>query len=261
MNWNLRGINSQIRWDDIRLKVEESNCNIICFQETKREVFDHSYIHNFCPRRFNKFEYVPSAGNSGGLIIIWNGSLFDGVVLHRSKFQITVEMKCKISNRSWVLTNVYGPTIPEERNLFTAWLSSIDTSQLDLWLILGDFNLFRIPQNRNRDGGDINNMIMFNSIIQQLDLEEIPIKSRAYTWSNMQDMPLLEKLDWIFTTANWTTEFPNTSDHIPIQVQIGTDIPKANMFLFEHYWLEFEGFNEMVQNYWPLSAIHSNPAK
>ena len=227
LNWNLRGINSQVRWDNIRLKVDELNCNIICFQETKREFIDHSYIHNFCPRRFNKFAYVPSIGNSGGLLIIWNGSLFDGVMLHQEKFQLTVQLRCKISNQTWFLTNVSGPTIQEDRANFITWLNNLDSSSMDLWMILGDFNLIRSPNDRNRDGGDVNNMLLFNRIIQQLDLEEIPIKGRSYTWSNMQDSPLLEKLDWIFTNVDWTTKFPNTmalplarltSDHIPIQV-------------------------------------------
>ena len=190
---------------------------------------------------------MPSIGNSGGLIIIWNGALFEGTEIHHERFQLTVKLRCKLSDETWFLTNVYGPTIAEERTLFTNWLNNLDTSQMDLWMILGDFNLIRSPENRNRDGGDINNMILFNSIIQHLDLEEIPLKGRAYTWSNMQDNPLLEKLDWIFTSTNWTTQLPNTmaiplaklsSDHIPIQIQIGTSVPKANIFRFEEYWLD-----------------------
>jgi hypothetical protein len=72
---------------------------------------------------------------------------------------------------------------------------------MDYWMILGDFNLIRSPENRNREGGDVNNMLLFNRIISQHDLEEISLKGRAFTWSNMQDTPLLEKLDWIFTSA------------------------------------------------------------
>jgi hypothetical protein len=60
LDWNLRGINSQTRWNDIRQKIDESGCNVICFQETKRESFDHAYLHNFCPRRFSHFAFSPS---------------------------------------------------------------------------------------------------------------------------------------------------------------------------------------------------------
>ena len=155
-------------------------------------------------------------------------------------------MTCKLSNQSWKLTNIYGPTISEERMNFITWFNSLNANAMDMWIIMGDFNLMRSMNNRNRNGGDINNMLMFNRIIQDLDLEEIPIKGRAFTWSNMQDNPLLEKLDWIFTTPDWTAKYPNTmatplakvtSDHIPIQIQVGTAIPKAKIFRFEEYWL------------------------
>ena len=86
LNWNITWINSHERWDAIRLKVDESNCNIICFQETKREFFDHSYIHKLCPGRFNKFAYVHSIGSSGGIIIIWNRNMFEGNTINQDKF-------------------------------------------------------------------------------------------------------------------------------------------------------------------------------
>uniref|UniRef100_A0A453BG26 Uncharacterized protein n=2 Tax=Aegilops tauschii subsp. strangulata TaxID=200361 RepID=A0A453BG26_AEGTS len=42
---------------------------------------------------------------------------------------------------------------------------------------------------------------IFNEIIGHLGLLELPIKGRSYTWSNMQDTPLLEQLDWFFTSV------------------------------------------------------------
>lgn len=43
--------------------------------------FDLPYIRSFCPRRFDKFVYVPSHGASGGLVTIWNSSALDGVLV------------------------------------------------------------------------------------------------------------------------------------------------------------------------------------
>ena len=94
MDWNLRGINSQTRWDDIRKNVDESNCNVMCFQETKKESFDLSYIKKFCPKRFNQFSYYPSVGSSSGIITIWNGNLFTGNTISANKFHVTVELTC-----------------------------------------------------------------------------------------------------------------------------------------------------------------------
>ena len=71
----------------------------------------------------------------------------------------------------------------------------------------------------------------------------------------MQNDPLLEQLDWFFTSFNWTLSFPNslvlpmakiTSDHIPCKISIGTAIPKANIFRFENFWVDHPGFLEAV---------------
>jgi exonuclease III len=48
--WNVRGINSQGKWDALRDKITESAASVVCLQETKREHFDSSYLRKFCPR-------------------------------------------------------------------------------------------------------------------------------------------------------------------------------------------------------------------
>lgn len=59
MVWNVRGINSQSKWDAIRDKISESSASIVCLQETKRENFDIAYIKKFCPRHLDQFEFSP----------------------------------------------------------------------------------------------------------------------------------------------------------------------------------------------------------
>ena len=44
LNWNIRGINSKDKWLALRQKIDESDCNILCLQETKREIFDTTYL-------------------------------------------------------------------------------------------------------------------------------------------------------------------------------------------------------------------------
>ena len=111
-------------------------------------------------------------------------------------------------------------------------------------MIMGDFNFYGSLSDRNKSGGNMNDIMIFNEIISNLGLLEIPLKGRKYTWSNMQDDPLLEQIDWVFTSANWISVYPDTlllpltrptSDHIPCKIQIGTNIPKAQVFRFENY--------------------------
>lgn len=92
---------------------------------------------------------------------------------------------------------------------------------------MGDFNFMRSLDNRNLSGGDVDDVMQFDEIISNLSLMELPIKGRQYTWSNMQEQPLLEQLDWFFSSVEWTSVFLNTSvkplsrpisDHVPDHV-------------------------------------------
>lgn len=54
------------------------------------------------------------------------------------------------------------------------------------WLVVGDFNLMRKPEDRNREGADLNEIFLFNEAINKLDLIELPLHGRQYTWTNKQ---------------------------------------------------------------------------
>jgi len=80
----------------------------------------------------------------------------------------------------------------------------------------------------------------------------------------MQQTPLLEQLDWFFTTVNWTTTFPNTlslplakttSDHVPCKVSIGTSIPRSNIFRFENFWPQCTSYAQVVEEAWNGTAL------
>jgi hypothetical protein len=76
-------------------------------------------------------------------------------------------------------------------------------------------------------------MLIFNDFIKAQNLTEFPLKGRKYTWINMQENPLLEQLDWFFTSLRWTASYPSTvvtpqgkptSDHTPRVITIQTSI-------------------------------------
>lgn len=265
--WNVRGINSADKWLAIRNKIEESNCEIFCFQETKKEIFDSAFIRNFAPRRFDKFIFAPSAGASGGILVAWNGSLFDGTVVAVQSFAITVSFSSRMDMNVWNLSTVYGPCTEPDRTTFIDWLRSLDIPDDYNWILMGDFNFYRSLSDRNREGGNFQDTQRFNEVIDHLGLVELPLKGRAFTWSNMQSTPLLEQLDWFFTSVNWTSDFPNTmvnplarptSDHVPCKVSIETKIPRANVFRFENFWASHSTFLSTVQSSWNQPTRNGN---
>jgi mannosylglycoprotein endo-beta-mannosidase len=261
-------MNSEDKCLALNNKIEVCGCSIICAQETKKQHFDHSFIRKFSPRRFDKFEYVPSCGASGGLLVIWCSALFTGTTIHKEWFALTISLSSTKSHHTFHLTNIYGPCSGEGRTDFVYWLENLNVQPDTLWLLLGDLNFIRSTENRNRGGGNIDYMMKFNEIISNQALVELPLKGRMYTWSNMQEQPLLEQLDWFFTSIEWSTVFPNTlvkplakpvSDHMPCVVMIETHIPRSRMFRFENFWPLHPGFQDTVQSSWrkPIHAANN----
>jgi exonuclease III len=115
--WNVRGVNSQPKWDTIRNKVTESNCAIVCLQETKHTSFDNMYLRMFYLRHLDTFAVCPSPGAFGGLITIWNSNIFEAEVLLINSYSITVKFRSLPSGQIFYITNIYGPAASVDKKL------------------------------------------------------------------------------------------------------------------------------------------------
>jgi hypothetical protein len=193
--WNIKGLNSSDKCNTIRAKIEESPCAIFYIQEMKVQSFDHSLVRKMAPKRFKKLAFAPAEGASRGILMGWNDTLFQGQVIFVSKFSIIVNFSSTQNAEQWRLTIIYGPCQGQERQEFVQWLNSLDIDDDMNWLLLGNFNFYRSLENRNRAGGNTQDIMLFNEVISNLGFQEIPLKGRSYTWSNMQQEPLLEQLD------------------------------------------------------------------
>ena len=101
------------------------------------------------------FEFVPSVGNSGGLITVWMSLVFTGVPVFYESFALSVRLTSTQSADSWTLVNDYGPCMDPNRVMFTSWLFDVDIPRGDDWLLIGEFNFIRAPANHNRGEGTL----------------------------------------------------------------------------------------------------------
>jgi hypothetical protein len=85
----------------------------------------------------------------------------------------------------------------------------------------------------------------------------------------MQQDPLLEQLDWFFTSPHWTIAYPATtvmtqckptSDHTPCIISIETTIPGSKLFRFESFWAAHPGFQQIVADSWSKPTHKKNSA-
>ena len=190
--WNVRGLNSEAKQLALSNAINSCGCAVICLQETKKPSFDHTFIKSCCPKCFDQFDFVPSRGASGGLAMIWNSAIFTATTIAHEDFALVTWFQSTQSAHFWTLVNVYGPCQGVNRVNFINWLMALNIPSNEDWLLVGDFNFIRSPDNRNKPGGSYSDMITFNDFIRSQALIELPIKGREYTWSNMQQDRLLE---------------------------------------------------------------------
>lgn len=210
--WNVHGLNSDGKQLALSNAITSSGCAIICLQETKKPTFDHVFIKSSTHDiSINLHSYL-LGGASGGIATIWNSSIFTATIIASEDFALVTHFQSTQSAQHWILVNVYGPCQGEQRILFINWLLALDISTHEDWLLVGDLNFIRGPDDRKKPGGNFGDMITFSDFIRSQSLIELPIKGCAYMWSNMQIDPLLEQIDWLFTSNNWTILLPKDHD-------------------------------------------------
>lgn len=77
------------------------------------------------------------------------------------------------------------------------------------WVIVGDFNLIYRVADKNNDNLDRAMMGCFRRLIDDLELKEVELLGRRFTWSNERASPTLVRLDRVFYIMQWETMFPD----------------------------------------------------
>ena len=189
------------------------------------------------------------------MLTAWDDRVCNLATVSEGPFTLTISFSLWADNMPLTLTNVYTPTLRDEKQVFLAELVEVAGTVHGAWMVLGDFNLTRCPTNKNTNSFNSLDADHFNDLIISLALIEIPLVDRAFTWSNRRENPTLARLDRCFVNLNWDESFPNTalsltrfaSDHVPLDTAASTSIPRSVCFRFENAWLMNRQFPPVVQ--------------
>lgn len=142
-----------------------------------------------------------------------------------------------------MFTNVYGPHGDAEKTAFLQELRGIRPYLMGPWALCGDFNL--IYQAGDKNNGCLSRMLMghFRRFLNDLELSELHLSGRLFTWSNERVHPTLERIDRMSVARGWEPLFPWTylqalssrcSDHAPLLLQFDDGFnPKQRHFHFQ----------------------------
>jgi hypothetical protein len=157
-----------------------------------------------------------------------------------------------------------------DKRAFLQELQDIRDLHIGPWLVAGDFNLIVDPADKRRGCLHRSMMARFRRALSSLELKELYLNGRRYTWSNERELPTLEKLDRVFSTMDWETLYPDAflsamstgpSDHCPLVLNLSPDLHRGRRFQFQSFWPRVEGFLDVVQGAWTAQPEEPNPFK
>jgi hypothetical protein len=159
----------------------------------------------------------------------------------------------------WVLVAVYNSAQDPQKEQFLTEVVHMTSNERLLVLMGGDFNILRHACEKNKENFNSRWLFLFNCLIDGLNLRELEMSGRRFTWVNSLPNPTYEKLDMILVSTEWEFNHPLStvvalprviSDHTPLILDTGKSSSSNNtpMFKFELGWLLRDGFSEMVRD-------------
>ena len=186
ISYNVRGLGRGVKWGAIRRLVKLEGVDMLCLQETKKEVVDKALCQALWGHAEVNWEFLPAISSAGGILCLWGENSF--------------RLQRKISGPGFILltgewvqeaqlvtiVTIYSPCdINRKRILWDSVKQLRQALVGGLWCILGDFNSIRRPGERFTSGHSLaedNSSREFNEWIDDLEVLEVPWLGRNFTW-------------------------------------------------------------------------------
>lgn len=261
LSWNVRGLVNNEKANVVRDVVRASRCDICCMQETKfsGNGNDLNYFSRVLPSYFERqYAILYALGTRGGCFIAWKRD-YEMMNSWSTRHSVTAILRQSSTAKILAVTTVYGPTTDEDKPTFLMELKQLKEMIDHPWALTGDFNMVRFLIDRSGDLRGMDLMTLFNDLITETDLMDVPLKNRAFTWSSKRPQPVFSKLDRIFITNNLSNKFPiitmnafetTVSDHAPLLLHCRQNETTWKLFCLENFWLQYQEVRQIIHDIW-----------
>ncbi|XP_021986652.1 uncharacterized protein LOC110883122 [Helianthus annuus] len=179
---NLRGLGGALKSDWIRSIRRDQGINFVMIQESKHSGISHSLLSKFWGSGNFGWEAVDSVGQSGGIVSMWDESLFSLEVSTKNRNFLFLRGRLIGSNTSINVLNVYAPQGVLAKKAVWDLLASLIDSNDGYWFIGGDFNAVRFREEKRNCSFKHSCASNFNSFIFDPGLIEYDFNGRQFTW-------------------------------------------------------------------------------
>jgi len=181
--WNCRGLKKNGVSTFLKSLIFQYNFDFIGLQETMVEECEVSLlIRKFDTHQDYLWEWIPSKGRSGGILVGICLNKYDVGSFTKGDFMIQMNLWDKENKLKWNLIVVYGPAHDDLKFDFLCELSRFCDASAEPFLIGADFNIIRYANEKSSNRGVHRHSGVFNSIIHFFELRELIMSRGIYTW-------------------------------------------------------------------------------
>jgi len=267
--WNCNGFADHKKYRFLSDLTKEKNLDFIALSETGRANFPQSTLDNICAGRDFLWHCMAPRGRSGGMMLGINPLIFYISQIEEGDFFIRFKLRHKEVDFKFNLISVYGPAQLDLKMQFLSELVRVCSKDTLPIVIGGDFNIIRSPDEKNNENYSDRWPFLFNAVIDTLNLRELELTGRKFTWANRVQNQTFEKLDRILVCTDFESKYPistvvalsrDISDHTPLLFSTNSSSSTYQpQFKFELGWLLRDGFCDMVRDVWLSVIVEGSP--
>ena len=251
---NMQGLGHKTKKEWIKTLVNSHKLNFLAIQETKMGRVSHMDVKFLWGNSNYDFVCCDSLGNSGGILCIWEASIFKKDNVTISDNFITIYGTWLPSNTKILFVTVYAPQQVSVKRILWDYISTIVGRWNGESIVIGDFNEVRTSDERRGSCFNPYGAKYFDRFISYSGLVDIALDGYAFTWSH-PSATKMSKLDRFLISEGLIGSCPNISaitldrylsDYRPILMCESYYDYGHIHFRFFHYWFEIEGFDNFV---------------
>lgn len=257
MSWNVRGLGKREKRGKLKKLVRDRKIDILFLQETKLKSVNKFLIDTFWGHCDYDFMAMDAMESAGGILCIWNSDVF---VLEEACGNRNFLILRGMLDSGFICTlvNVYGPCAVNDRRRIWDLISGLWASFPDPWCLGGDLNEVRCTEERQGNSSRDRGMNDLNNFIDIMELTDMPLLGRSFTWSNSQELEKWSRLDRFLLHSDWFERFNlkqwglprSISDHCPILLMDDDRNWGPKPFKFFNVWLENKECLEIMEKSW-----------
>ncbi|GKD75383.1 putative RNA-directed DNA polymerase, partial [Tanacetum coccineum] len=235
-------------------------------QETKLDSINHQFIRHVWPDSNVGFVASDSIGASVRIVTLWDSNVFTRDFDFVDKNYVGVIGSWAGIHGKIGFLNVYAPQAGPLKEALRSSLESLLAAFNLTWIIFGDFNVVRLPDERLGSRLNIGEANVFNDFIYRCGLFDFPLGGRKFTRFDREGSKA-SKLDRFLVNQHFfdhwndasVTVLPRLlSDHSPILLKVGSPNFGPKPFKVFDKWLKVDEFHNLVASSWN-NAYTSRP--